>query len=73
MQNRYSVKTETKGTLYFDELPKNTYFLEGLQDENDRGKATFFTNDNGTCLIPIIDTKTGKQVIDTKKARKEIN
>jgi hypothetical protein len=70
---KYKVETETKGTLFFDELPKRTYFLGGYQNEADKGKATYFTFDNGTCLIPIIDTKTGLQVIDISKAGTEIN
>jgi hypothetical protein len=69
---RYIVKTETKGFLYFDELPKNTYFCEGSQDINDKGKAMLFTNDNGTCLIPIIDTTTGQQVLDISRAGQTI-
>ena len=59
---KYRVKTESKGVLEFDELPKNTYFLEGFQDPEDKGKACLFIFDNGTSLIPIINTKTGKQV-----------
>jgi hypothetical protein len=65
---RYKVETESKGILYFDELPKNTYYCGGFQDANDKGKAMLFTWDNGTCLIPIIDTYTGKQVYDVSKA-----
>lgn len=60
---RYKVETQTRGILYFEELPKDTYYLEGLQNPEDKGKATLFTWDNGTCLIPIIDTTTNKQVI----------
>lgn len=63
MKNRYKVETESRGTLYFDELPKNTYYLEGYQNREDKGKACLFTFDRGTCLIPIIDTITNKQVI----------
>jgi len=71
---RYMVKTQNRGILYFDELPKGTYFLGGYSNPKDHpegweaGKATLFTWDNGTCLIPIIDTKTGKQVQDITKA-----
>ena len=65
---RYMVETQTRGILYFDELPKGTYYCGGFQDANDKGKAMLFTWDTGTCLIPIIDTKTGKQVQDITKA-----
>jgi hypothetical protein len=61
---KYRVETETRGILYFDELPAGTYFLGGYQDINDKGKACLFTFDRGTCLIPIIDNKTNKQVIN---------
>lgn len=69
---RYTVHTETKGVLEFDTFPNNTYFLGGYQNENDKGLATFFTFDSGTCLIPIIDTKTGQQVRIIENAGKEI-
>lgn len=66
---RYIVKTDSKGILSFDTLPKWTYFQEGSQDINDKGKAMYYTFDTcGTCLIPIIDTYTGLQVIDITKA-----
>ncbi len=69
---RYMVNTENRGILYFDELPSNTYFQEGFQDANDKGKAMYYTWDNGTCLIPIIDTKTGLQVCDISRAGETI-
>jgi len=59
---KYRVETKTKGVLYFDELPKNTYYLEGFQDIMDKGKACLFMFDDGTCLVPIIDNRTNKQV-----------
>ncbi len=66
---KYSVQTESKGLLTFDEFPKGTYFQEGSQDINDKGKAMYYTYDTcGTCLIPIIDTTTGQQVKDISKA-----
>lgn len=58
--------------LLFPELPNNTYFLGGYQDEADKGKATYFTFDNGTCLIPIVDIKTNKQVCLSANAGKQI-
>ena len=69
---RYKVKTGTRGDLFFNVLPKGTYFQGGYQDINDKGKAMFFTWDNGTCLIAIIDTTTGQQVIDITRAGQEI-
>lgn len=73
---KYMVKTQTKGTLFFDELPRGTYFLMGIENSPEGwevGKATYMTFDNGTCLIPIYDTTTGKQVQDINKAGTEIN
>ena len=70
---RYIVKTETRGTLFFDELPNKTYFAMGYQDESDKGKAYLFAFDKGTCLIPIIDTRTGLQVCKPEFAGHEIN
>lgn len=69
---RYIVKTETKGILSFDELPKGTYFQIGCHLIEDKGLAMYYTWDNGTCLIPIIDTHTGQQVKDLSKAGKSI-
>lgn len=68
---RYMVKTQNRGILYFDELPEGTFFLSQLSNNEkgwEAGKATLYTWDNGTCLIPIIDTKTGKQVQDINRA-----
>lgn len=69
---RYIVKTETRGTLSFNELPNNTYFASGYQDESDAGKAYLYTFDRGTCLAPIIDTSTGLQVCKPEFAGHEI-
>ena len=69
---RYAVHTDTRGILEFDTLPNKTYFLGGYRDESDKGKATLFCLDGGTCLRPIIDTKTGKQVCIIENAGKEI-
>lgn len=69
---RYSVTTTTRGILEFDTLPNKTYFLSGFQDANDKGKATLFCFDRGTCLLPIVDTRTGKQVCIPENAGKEI-
>jgi len=69
---KYKVVTETKGTLEFTELPNNTYFLSDVNGPEDAGKATLFTYDGSTCLIPIIDVKTGLQVCIKENAGKEI-
>lgn len=61
----YHVKTKTNGVLIFDQLPKNTYFAEGGYNDIKGGEAFLFTYDEGTCLLPIIDSKTGLQVIKT--------
>lgn len=67
----YYCDTETKGRLFFNELPKNTYFLGGYQDESQKGFAMYLTFDNGTCLIPISDMN-GKQVVMIERAGQEI-
>jgi len=55
-------------------LPKGTYFQEGSQDIADKGKAMYFMFDTcGSCLIPIIDTNTGEQVVDISKAGRSIH
>ncbi len=59
---RYIVKTKNRGVLEFNELPKNIYYAEGLSKDTEEGTAWLFTWDEGTCLIPIIDTTTGEQV-----------
>ena len=68
---KYMVKTETKGILYFDELPNYTYFCLGINGDP-IGQAMYFTNDKGTCLIPIRYTKDGTEVIIPENAGKEI-
>ena len=72
MKPKYIVKTSTRGILNFDELPHGTYFLAGFRDPNDKGLATLFTFDNGTCLIPICHADTGQQVRIIENAGKEI-
>jgi hypothetical protein len=72
---RYKVKTETKGILVFEELPENTYFTignVGNEPQSKPGEAYLFINDNGTCLIPIKDIKTGEQVIIPENSGKQI-
>ena len=61
----YKVDTETRGTLYFDSIPKDIYIAEGYQDIKDKGKYYFFTFDHGTCLIPFCYSESGKQVTTT--------
>ncbi len=58
---RYIVKTKNRGILEFNELPDNTYYAEGISDM-EKDTAWLYTWDEGTCLIPIIDTTTGEQV-----------
>ena len=72
VEKKYKVTTETRGILYFAELPEGTYFLQGSQDEADIGKATLHTFDAGTCLIPIIEISTGLQYRDITKAGQSI-
>jgi hypothetical protein len=59
---RYIVQTQSRGILEFDELPQTTYYSQGLGDPNDVGYGYLHTYDPHTCLIPIIDTQTGKQL-----------
>ena len=72
IEMRYHVDTETRGRLTFKDLPKGTYFLSGVNGPEEEGLATYFTFDRGTCLIPIIETATGKQYRDKSRAGKEI-
>lgn len=75
MKAKYKVITETKGVLTFTELPENTYFAIGNignKPQSKAGEAFLFTYDNGTCLIPIKDIKTGQQIIIPENAGKEI-
>ena len=67
----YKVETQTRGTLYFTQLPKGTYFLGGYRDESDKGKACYYTFDTSTCLIPITDLND-KKIIDISRAGQEI-
>ena len=72
---KYTVETETKGILVFTELPENTYFTFGNMGNHPQckpGEAYLFINDNGTCLIPIKDIKTGLQVVIPENAGKQI-
>jgi len=59
---RYIVKTKNRGILEFNELPDDVYYAEGLSKDVEEGTAWLYTWDEGTCLIPIIDTTTGEQV-----------
>jgi len=58
---RYIVKTKNRGILEFNELPDDVYYAEGISDM-EKDTAWLFIWDEGTCLIPIIDTTTGQQV-----------
>ena len=70
--NKFKVTTETRGVLYFAELPEGTYFLQGSQDPADIGKAMLYTYDPGTCLIPIIEISSGLQYRDITRAGESI-
>ena len=52
MAHKFQVKTETKGVLTFNELPKDVYWGGGFQDPADKDKAFWYGWDRGTCLIP---------------------
>lgn len=66
---RFTVKVTDKDIRHYNELPSNTYFLSGFNNEKDAGKATLFA---ACSLIPIIDNTTGKQYQDTARAGQEI-
>lgn len=72
MKAKYKVITQTRGILEYTELPEKTYFLSGVNGPEDAGKATLFTYDTGTCLIPICHADTGQQVRIIENAGKEI-
>jgi hypothetical protein len=58
---QYKVETDTKGTLYFEELPSDVYWGNGSQDPEDKNKAFWYGYDNGTSLISF-QTIDGKAV-----------
>lgn len=60
------------GRKDFDTLPVNTYFLSGYQNESDKGKATLFCFDSGTCLTPIFNAATNEQICYPELEGKEI-
>ena len=62
---KYIVKCDSKPDILFDEIPENVYWAEGFQDESDKNKGYYFHFDNGTCLAPIIEIETGKQIVKT--------
>jgi hypothetical protein len=63
----YFVKTQQKGMLKFETLPSGTYFAMGVTAHAPAGQAFYFTWDNGTCLIPILD-KDNKIIVFPEKA-----
>lgn len=69
---RYYCKTSTKGTLYYDELPKDAYFAMGFNGTI-AGEVFWFGWDNGTCLIPICHCKSNKQVINKNPKHEGMN
>lgn len=70
---RNNTNDHKAGRKYFDSLPVNTYFLCGYQDETDTGKATLYCFDDGTCLIPVFDAITDKQICFPELAGKSIS
>lgn len=72
MKPKYKVRTQTRGVLEFNELPNGTYFLSDYNGPEEKGLATLFTYDPGTCLIPICHADTGQQVRIVENAGKEI-
>jgi hypothetical protein len=58
---KYKVETDTKGTLYFEELPSDVYWGNGSQDPEDKNRAFWYGYDNGTSLISF-QTIDGKAV-----------
>jgi len=60
--NRAKVRKE------FETLPKGIYYAGGYQDPSDKGKAYLSRlTDDGTALIPLMVSKTGKQYKRAKK------
>jgi hypothetical protein len=59
---KYKVECSSKPDIFFDEIPENVYWCEGLQNPDDKNKGCWFHFDNGTCLAPIIEIETGKQI-----------
>ena len=68
---KYYVDFST-GRRYYNSLPDSTYFAIGYHIEEKPGAAYLFCNDGGTCLIPIIETATGEQVVKPESAGHEI-
>lgn len=50
------------GKVYFDELPKDTYFAIGVNGTV-KNQAFWFGFDSGTCLIPFLHTSDNSIVI----------
>ena len=59
---KYYVKCYAKPDIFFEEIPESVYWAGGLQNPEDMGKGFLFHFDNGTCLAPIINISTGKQI-----------
>lgn len=71
---KYYVDFST-GRHYYNLLPDYTYFAignVGNDPQPEPGAAYLFCNDGGTCLLPIIETATGLQVIKPESAGYEI-
>lgn len=59
---KYKVECSSKPDIFFDEIPKDVYWAEGFQNPEDKDKGYLFHFDNGTCLTPIKEIETGKQI-----------
>lgn len=59
---KYKVECSSKPDIFFDELPENIYWGHGFQRIEDKNKGFYFHFDDGTCLVPIIEIETGKQI-----------
>ena len=71
---KYYVDFST-GRRYYNSLPDRTYFAVGNignAPQSKPGAAYLFCNDGGTCLLPIVETATGEQVVKPEAAGHEI-
>lgn len=70
--DKNSVNNSQAGRKFYNDLPEATYFARGVNGSNP-GDAFLFCFDNGTCLLPICDTTTNKQVCIAANAGLQIN
>lgn len=62
------IKTST-GKQHFNSIPSNTYFLAGIHDVEDFGKATVFTTE----LQPLLDSRNNLPIYFPEFAGKEFS